>query len=275
MKISIITATYNSEKTVKETIESVLAQTYLDYEHIFVDGLSKDHTMEIIKSYEEQYQGKCRYISEKDMGLYDAMNKGIQMATGDIIGILNSDDIYASREVLQKIADTFQKESCDGTYGNLIFMDEQTMSIPQRIWKSKKGDVNKGWHPAHPTLYLKRQVYDKIGLFDLQYRIAADYDFMIRMLQDEQIKLSYIDADIVYMRTGGASTDGLKGYRKNLKEAHQVLKANHIPHPYLVDTRRIVKTIGQMVISKFQKDKQKGKEEQKESEEIQRSERNS
>lgn len=229
MKISIITATYHSEKTIKQTIESVLGQTYSDYEHIFVDGLSKDHTIEIIQSYEKQYQGRCRYISQKDTGLYDAMNKGIQMATGDIIGILNSDDIYASKEVLQKIADTFEKESCDGTYGNLIFMDEQTMSIPQRIWKSEIGDVNKGWHPAHPTLYLKKQVYDKVGLFNLQYRIAADYDFMIRMLQDKQIKLSYINADIVYMRTGGASTDGLKGYMKNLKEAHQVLKANHIP----------------------------------------------
>lgn len=253
MKISIITATYQSEKTVKETIESVLSQTYTDYEHIIVDGLSKDHTMEIVKAYEPQYQGRLRYISEKDSGLYEAMNKGIQMATGDVIGILNSDDIYASRDVLQTIAETFERINCDGTYADLIFMDEQTMRIPQRIWKSEKGDVNKGWHPAHPTLYLKREVYDKVGLFHLNYRIAADYDFMIRMLKDKTISLVYIPKTIVYMRAGGASTNGLKGYSKNLKEAHQVLKQNEIPHPYLVDARRILKTVGQMLHSKFEK----------------------
>ena len=263
MKISIITATYNSEKTVKDTIESILGQTYTDYEHIIIDGASKDHTMEIVKSYEKAYAGRLRYISEKDSGLYDAMNKGIKMATGDIIGILNSDDIYATKDVLQIIVDTFTKTNCDGSYGNLIFMDSQTMSIPQRIWKSEKGDVNKGWHPAHPTLYLRKEVYEKIGLFSLDYRIAADYDFMIRMLQDKTIQLSYINQDIVYMRAGGVSTNGIRGYIKNLKEAHQVLKKNHIPHVYLVDIRRIVKTIKQVVKSKAKNKKIERKEREK------------
>ncbi|NLC87197.1 MAG: glycosyltransferase [Clostridiaceae bacterium] len=254
MKISIITATYNSEKTLKDTLESVLKQTYKDYEHIIVDGLSKDSTVQIVKEYKEKYNGKLRYISEKDSGIYDAMNKGIKMATGDIIGLLNSDDIYANENVLSKIAETFNKTNCDGTHANLIFMDEETMSKPQRIWNSKViGDVNKGWHPAHPTLYLKKEVYDKIGLFNLKYRIVADYDFMIRMMLDKSIKLQYIDEYIVYMRVGGASTDGIKGYINNMKESTKALKNNNIKFATFVTLRRTVKTVLQMVKAKILK----------------------
>lgn len=246
MKISIITATYNSEKTLKDTLESVLSQTYKDYEHIIIDGMSKDNTMKIVKGYEEKYNGKLKYISEKDTGLYDAMNKGIKMATGDVIGILNSDDKYANENVLQMIADKFEKTNCDGTYANLIFMDEETMSIPKRIWKSPCGKLEDGWHPAHPTLYLKKEVYEKIGLFNLKYRIVADYDFMIRMMKEKTIKLEYIDEYIVHMRIGGTSTAGIKGYAKNLKEAHQALKENKIKHPIVIDIKRIIKTLKEM-----------------------------
>ena len=253
MKISIITPTYNSEKTLRDTLESVLSQTYKDIEHIIIDGQSKDSTVEIIKEYEKKYDGKLKYVSEKDKGLYDAMNKGIQMATGDIIGILNSDDMYAKDNVLQTIADKFKESNCDGTYANLIFMDEETMSKPQRVWKSAKGKLKNGWHPAHPTLYLKKEVYDKIGLFDLQYRIVADYDFMIRMMKDESIKLEYINEVLIHMRTGGTSTAGLKGYTKNLKESHKALVNNKIKHPYLVDLKRIIKTIFQMIIGVYKK----------------------
>lgn len=203
MKVSIITVTYQSEKTLKDTLESVLKQTYSNYEHIIVDGKSKDATMQIVKQYEAKYEGKLKYISEKDKGIYDAMNKGIQMATGDIIGILNSDDIYAKETVLETIVNTFEQTNCDGTYANLIFMDAETMTKPQRIWKSPTGKLEDGWHPAHPTLYLKKEVYDQIGLFNLQYKIVADYDFMIRMLKNKQIHLEYIDEDIIYMRARG------------------------------------------------------------------------
>lgn len=251
MKISIITATYNSEKTIKDTLDSVLKQTYNNYEHIIIDGLSKDNTIEIVKQYEEKYSGKLKYISEKDTGLYDAMNKGISIATGDIIGILNSDDMYANENVLEKIVNTFNKTNCDGTYGKLIFMDEETMSKPQRIWNSPKGKLENGWHPAHPTLYLKKEVYEKIGDFNLNYRICADYDFMIRMMKDKSIKLENIDDYIVHMRVGGASTNGLKGYMRNLKEANIVLKNNNIKFPYVVNTIRILKTIKQIILSKF------------------------
>ncbi len=246
MKVSIITPTYNSEKTLKDTLESILKQTYTNYEHIIIDGNSKDSTMQIVKEYEPKYGGKLRYISEKDNGIYDAMNKGIKMATGDIIGILNSDDIYANEKILEKIVYQLKKNNADGIYGDLIFMDEETMTKPQRIWKSPKGKVEFGWHPAHPTLYLKREIYDKIGMFDLQFKICADYDFMIRMLQDKEIKLDYLEEYLVFMRVGGTSTAGIKGYIKNLKESHQVLVKNKIKFPYFVDFLRIIKTIKQM-----------------------------
>ena len=251
MKISIITATYNSEKTLKDTLESVLKQTYSNYEHIIIDGLSKDKTIDIVKEYKEKYNGKLKYISEKDTGLYDAMNKGISLASGDIIGILNSDDIYANNNVLTTIIDKFKKTNCDGVYGNLVFMDEKTMSKPQRIWKSKTGKIGNGWHPAHPTLYLKKEVYEKVGKFNLKYRICADYDFMIRMMLDKSINLEYIDDYMVYMRVGGTSTDGLKGYIKNLKESHKVLIDNKVKHPYIVDIKRIMKTVYQMSVAKL------------------------
>lgn len=251
MKISIITPTYNSGKTLRDTLESVLKQTYTNYEHIIVDGASKDDTIQIIKENKEKYKGKLKYISEKDSGIYDAMNKGIKIASGDIIGFLNSDDIYANEKVLEKIVNKFKETNCDGTYANLVFMDEETMAIPKRIWREKRGKVENGWHPAHPTLYLKKQVYDKIGMFNLKYKIAADFDFMIRMLLDKQIKLEYIDEYLVYMRIGGTSTDGIKGYKKNLKESHQVLVDNNIKHPYLVDFYRIIKTLKQIFLSKI------------------------
>ena len=246
MKISIITTTFNSEKTVAETLESVLNQDYGDFEHIIVDGLSHDRTLEIVSSYESRYSGKLKIISEKDKGLYDAMNKGIKNATGDIIGILNSDDVLATSNALSLIAEKFKTESCDAVYSDLMFMDEKTMSVPVRKWTSKFGNYKFGWHPPHPTLYIKKSVYDNIGSFNLDYKIAADYDFMLRLMKSGA-KLAYIPETLIYMRAGGVSTDGLGGYLKNLKEAHLVLKNNNIKCPLLVDLIRIAKTLFQFI----------------------------
>ncbi len=246
MKISIITATFNSAKTVAETIESVLGQDYPDFEHIIVDGCSSDDTLEIVSSYEERYGGKLRVICEKDKGLYDAMNKGIKNASGDIIGILNSDDVLARPDALSLIAETFKKTDCDASYSDLIFMDAETMSKPVRKWISKTGNYKLGWHPPHPTLYVKREVYDKLGTFEIGYKIAADYDFMLRLMKSGA-KLSYIPQTLIHMRAGGVSTDGLKGYVKNLKEAHTVLKHNKIKCAWFVDFIRIMKTVFQFV----------------------------
>lgn len=246
MKISIITTTYNSSKTVAATIDSVLNQDYNDFEHIIVDGLSEDNTLEIVSSYEQRYGGRLKKISEKDNGLYDAMNKGIASATGDIIGILNSDDILASKEALSDIVEKFEEEKCDAVYSDLIFMDQETMSKPVRKWISKTGNYKLGWHPPHPTLYIKKDVYNNIGNFDTGFKIAADYDFMLRLMKSGA-KLGYIPKTLIYMRSGGVSTNGLSGYVDNLKEAHRVLKKNKIPRALLVDFIRIIKTLVQLV----------------------------
>lgn len=247
MKISIITATYNSSKTVKDTIESVLKQTHTDFEHIIVDGLSKDNTLEIIKSYEKQYQGRLKIICEKDKGLYDAMNKGIKNATGDVIGILNSDDIYANEHVLETIVNKFEETNCDATYANLIYMDAETMTKPQRIWREPKGKLERGWQIAHPTLYVTKEAYKKIGEYNLKYKIAADYDFVIRLMLDKSLKKEFIDEYLIYMRSGGASTDGLNGYKKSFYDSYDVLKDNKLKHPLWINTIRTVKTLKNLI----------------------------
>lgn len=235
MKITLITVCYNSEKTIKDTIESVLKQTYKKYEYIIVDGNSKDKTLDIIKSYEKKFNNNLEYISESDKGLYDAMNKGIKLASGDVIGILNSDDILYDENVFQKIIDNFEEN--DGVYSNLVLMNEDFTKIT-RNFKSKELSKKKGWHPPHPTLYLKKEIYEKYGNYNINYKIAADLDFMYRIINNN-VKLKYIDTCFVKMRTGGASTNGLKGYYKNFKESYKVLKNNKRKLPLLTNIYRI------------------------------------
>ena len=255
MKISIVTTAYNSEKTIEDTIKSVLSQEYENYEHIIVDGDSKDNTMEIVKKYEEKYKGRLKYISEPDKGIYDAMNKGIQMATGDVIGLLNSDDIYSNSETLTKIAKAFKENNCDGTYGNLYYVDEETMSKVYRKWISGKGKVTRGWIPAHPTLYLKKEVYDKKGLYSLKYRVVSDYDYMVKLGLDKNIKLYYINDFLIHMRFGGASNSNLKGYLYNFKESYRILKDNQVNFPFFICCYRAIKTVFQIIVGKFIKKK--------------------
>ncbi|MBQ6992713.1 MAG: glycosyltransferase [Clostridia bacterium] len=202
MKISIVTTAYNSGKTIEETIQSVLSQEYENYEHIIVDGASKDNTMEIVKRYEEKYKGKLRYISEPDKGIYDAMNKGIKMASGDIIGLLNSDDKYANNKILGIISETVEKNKCDGVHGNLLYMDYETMSKPQRKWITKSTNVKTGNILAHPTLYLTKKAYTEMGLYDLKYKVVSDYDFMVKLLLNKEIKLVHINKYLIHMRIG-------------------------------------------------------------------------
>ncbi len=249
MKISIITVCYNSEKTITDTLESVLKQTYKNYEYLIIDGKSKDNTLNIIKLYEPKFKGKLRYISESDKGLYDAMNKGIKMAKGDIIGIINSDDILASNNTLKIIAATFEKEKCDATYSDLEIRDEQLKKVV-RLFKAKKGNYKLGWYPPHPTLYVKKDVYEKHGLYNQKFIIAADYDFMLRIMKDSNLELSYINRTLVYMRSGGVSTNGLKGYYKSFKESCNVLKSNKIKFPVLVNIIRTIRILFQSIKAK-------------------------
>ncbi len=250
MKITIITVCYNSEKTIKDTLESVLKQTYKNYEYLIIDGKSHDHTLDIIKDYKPKFKGKLKFISEKDKGLYDAMNKGIKMATGEIIGIINSDDVLASKNAFEIIVSYFKKTNCDGTYSNLEILDEN-LEKRVRIFIPKKGNYKLGWYPPHPTLYLKKTVYQKHGFYNQKYRIAADYDMMLKIMNDSTLNLSYIPKTLVYMRSGGVSTSGLKGYYRSFKESYKVLKANDIKFPLLVNGIRTMNIMLQVLKSKI------------------------
>ncbi len=241
MKVSIVTACYNSADTIKDTIESLLVQTYQDFEHIVVDGQSTDETLKIVARYQERYAGRLVVISEKDTGLYDAMNKGIKLASGNVIGLLNSDDMYYDNSVLAQIAANSINES-DGVFGNLVFCDNQTMSRPLRVMAGI-GSFEFGWLPPHPTLYVKKSVYDKHGPYRTDLKIASDLDFMIKVLTDETLKMHFIDSFLVKMRLGGASTDGASGYAKSLRESHQVLKHNGIKHPFFFNGCRMFRIL--------------------------------
>lgn len=210
MKVSIITATYNSAETVRDTIKSVFLQNYEDIEYIIIDGGSKDNTLDIV----DEYKGIIsKVVSEPDNGIYDAMNKGIRMATGDVVGILNSDDFYTSNNVISKIVAEFQKEKVDAVYGDIHFVRSHDLNTCVRYYSSKhfrSSYFRFGFMPAHPSFYVKRECYVKYGLYALDYKIAADFDILVRFIHKHKIKCKYIPLDFVTMRMGGASTDGLR-----------------------------------------------------------------
>ena len=245
MKISIITATYNSGKTLRDTIESVLRQSYTDYEYIVKDGGSKDDTLEIVKAYAPKFGDKIKAISEPDQGIYDAMNKGIQMATGDVIGILNSDDFYTSADALQVIADTFANNDIDATYGDIHFVNDDDLSKCVRYYSSaifRRSFMRFGLMPAHPSFYCKKAVYEKYGSFDTSYKVAADFENLLRIIYVGNIKTKYIPKDFVTMRTGGASTAGLSSRTQIMKDHLRALKANGIySNVFLLSLRYVYK----------------------------------
>lgn len=242
MKISIITTTYNSSATIRDTIDSILGQTYKDIEYIVVDGASCDSTIDILKEYEPKFEGKMRFISEKDKGLYDAMNKGISMATGDIIGILNSDDLYIDDKVLEDIVNTFTTHDIDCLYGNLHFVDRFNLNKIVRSWKGsqyKKGDYQKGWHPAHPTFYAKRIYYDKFGGFDISLEISADFELMLRFIEKHKLKSYFLDRYFVKMRLGGESTGLIRKIIKGNKNVIKAFRKNGIKVSVFYPIRRL------------------------------------
>ena len=222
MKISVITATWNSGKTVQDTIDSVLKQRYRNVEHVIKDGGSiKDDTVEIIKRNEPRYAecGKSvRWISEKDGGIYDAMNTGVEMATGDVIGILNSDDFYTSDDVLQKVAEEFEKDpELEAVYGDIHFVKPEDLTKCTRYYSSKSFRpwlLRFGFMPAHPSFYVRREVYEKYGLYDLQFRTSSDFEWMVRLFAKHKIRAKYLPMDFVTMRDGGESTAGMEAKRK-------------------------------------------------------------
>lgn len=256
MKISIITATFNSAATVKDTFDSVLAQTHKDIEYIVVDGLSKDNTLDIIKEYEPKFEGKMRWISEKDKGLYDAMNKGIAMATGDIVGILNSDDFYTSNDSLSVIAETMKATGVDAVYGDIHFVNEKDLTKCVRYYSSaifKRSLMRIGLMPAHPSFYCKREIYKKYGAFDTSYKIGADFESLLRYIYINRIKTKYIKKDFVTMRTGGASTEGFGSRKQIMKDHLRAMKSHGIKSNFFVLSMRYPYKIYELMASKFKK----------------------
>lgn len=231
MKISILTATYNSAKTLRDTMESVLRQNYKEYEYIIIDGASRDATLDIVKEYKPKFEGRLKYTSESDKGIYDAMNKGIKMATGDIIGILNSDDFYTADDALQRIAEAFEHNDIDATYGDIHYVNDDDLTKMVRYYSSavfKRSFMRYGLMPAHPSFYCKREVYEKYGSFDTSYRIAADFENLLRLIFIHRIKTLYIPKDFVTMRTGGASTAGFASRRKIMRDHLKAMKNNGV-----------------------------------------------
>ena len=214
MKISIITVVYNNKETIQDCIDSVLSQEYDDLEYVIVDGASTDGTVEIIKDVVKRYPEKSiKFISEKDDGIYDAMNKGIGLASGDIIGILNSDDAYYTNDCLSTVVNEFQKKSVDSVFADLVYVRRDNLQKVVRYYSSASFSPCKfafGWMPAHPTFFVRRGLYEKYGKFKTDYIIAADYELLVRFLAKNNVTYSYIPKVLVKMRTGGASTRNLK-----------------------------------------------------------------
>jgi glycosyltransferase involved in cell wall biosynthesis len=209
-KISIITVVYNNRQTINDAIESVLAQDYPDIEHIIIDGASTDGTVEIIESYGDRI---AKFISEPDKGIYDAMNKGLKLATGDIIGILNSDDFYADNTIISSIIQEFETKNVEMVFGDLVFVKPEDLNRVVRSYSTPNFTPSKfawGWMPPHPTCYLKRSVYERYGYFKTDYHIAADYEILTRFMAKHKITYSHIPKILIKMRTGGISTRSLK-----------------------------------------------------------------
>ena len=226
-------------------MESILNQTFQDFEYIIVDGASKDATLDIIREYEPRFQGKMRYLSEPDKGIYDAMNKGFAMATGDVIGILNSDDFFTSDDVLQAVVDGFAGEYVDAVYADIHFVGTDDLTKCVRYYSSsvfRPWMMRFGMIPAHPSFYCRKAVYDQYGSFDTTYRIAADFEILLRLIFIHRIRTRYVKKDFVTMRLGGASTTGYGSWSLIMKEHLQIMKRHGVvTNRFLLSLRYIYK----------------------------------
>lgn len=248
MKISIITVVYNNCKTISDTIQSVLSQKYNDIEYIVIDGESTDGTIDIIEKYDKYID---IIVSEKDEGIYDAINKGIKVASGDIIGLLHSDDVFTSDQVISRVGHTFYDLNIDSTYGDLIYVDKNNSDKIIRKWRSGKYDRNKflyGWMPPHPTFFVKRNMFEKYGFYDLSFRSAADYELMLRFLFKYQISSYYIPEILVKMRIGGKSNESIRNRLIANGQDHRAWQKNELSPRfytrYLKPLHKITQFIG-------------------------------
>ncbi|MES2431349.1 MAG: glycosyltransferase family 2 protein [Bacteroidota bacterium] len=245
MKISLITVTYNSARFLEDCIKSVIMQDYHNIEHIIVDGGSNDGSVAIIEKYSDHIS---KWISEKDNGMYDAINKGMAMATGDVIGILNSDDILASTDVMSSIAKTFKENNVDSIYGDLAYVEQMDTGKIHRFWKGnsyKRSRFMFGWMPAHPTFYVKKDVVDKFGGYESHFYTAADYEFMARYLFMNKVTSYYIPKLLVRMRIGGMSNNNLKSRFRANRRDFLAMKKNKIPFPFIVSILKPLRKLPQ------------------------------
>lgn len=241
-KVSVITTTFNDAANLGRIMDQVAGQDYENLEYIIVDGGSTDGTMELIHGMEKRMPGRVRFLSEPDRGIYDALNKGIALAAGDIIGCCF--DRYADTGVISRMVEAMETEGTDGVHGDLYYMDGERIV---RRWHQGQGNIRSGWLPGHPTLYLRRKVYEQYGVYRTDYRIAADYEFMVRILYKRKVRLSYLPEILIYMSHGGTSTNSLGAYMQSLKEGHRALVENQVPFAWVTDFCRIVRVLWQFI----------------------------
>lgn len=261
MKISVITVTWNSGKTIGDTLRSVLNQSFTNVEHIIKDGGSKDDTLEICKNFEQKYytdgdKGRTlNILSDKDKGIYDAMNQGIEAATGDVIGILNSDDFYTSDDVLARVAEEFEKNpELEAVYGDIHFVKDENLKKCTRYFSSRyfrPWALRFGFMPAHPSFYVRREVYEKYGLYDLDFRTSSDFEMMVRLFVKEKIHARYVNKDFVTMRAGGESTAGLEAKKKVNRDIANSLRKHGVYSNQLFQSLRYFWRIGEILYTKI------------------------
>ncbi len=245
VKISVITVAYNAAGTIRDAIRSVLSQTYENVEYIIIDGASSDGTVEIANEYRDKI---ATFVSEPDSGIYDAMNKGIRLATGDVIGFLNSDDMYQNDRVLERIANAFADPKIDACYGDLIYVDKDEIEKAVRYWKSRpftKGLYQWGWMPAHPTFYVRRRVYEELGGFDLEFKLQSDFEITTRFLEVHGVKAAYLPEILVRMRAGGATNRSIGNIIRGNIEAYRACKKNGLDVTPLFVARKIMSRLPQ------------------------------
>lgn len=245
MKISIVTVSFNARETLGDTLDSIEAQHYPNVEHIVVDGGSTDGTVELLRS------GRglvAHWISEPDRGIYDAMNKGLRMVSGEIVGILNADDVYADSTVLDQVAEVFSDPDVEACYADLVYVSQESLSHVVRYWKSgnyREGLFEKGWMPAHPTFFVRRSVYEKWGVFDLEFPRQSDFELTMRFMALHRIRTVYVPRIWVRMRMGGVSNNSVLGVLKGNLEAYRACRKNGLQVGIWFIPRKILSRIPQ------------------------------
>ena len=241
-KVSLLLTTYNSAQNLPITLESIQSQTYKKIEVVIVDGASSDATILLIEQFTKNTDLEVKWVSEPDKGLYDAMNKAYHMSTGDIIAVCN--DRLCEKDAVALLVDAIEKsgKDCIGAHSDLVYVDGERIV---RTWHMGQGSIRQGWMPGHPTLFLKREIYEKYGEYDITYRCAADYEFMVRFLKDEKNKLAYVPKVLISMFYGGTSNAGLRNYLVSFKEGYMALRTNGVKHPLMITLKRTWRVLRQ------------------------------